>query len=73
MLSIGSKIGLDVKKLQADKDDPAIDAEIAKNIELAQKLGITGTPAFVIGQQLIRGYVGADVMEGEVNKARAGK
>lgn len=70
LLSIADKIGLDTKKLQKDKDDPAIDEELTKNIELAQKLGIRGTPAFVIGDELIRGYIGVDAMEQHVQTFR---
>ena len=36
-------------------EDPAIDALIDRNAVLANVLGIRGTPAFVIGDRMIRG------------------
>jgi len=57
ILQLAGKAGLDMDKLKKDVSDPSIEAEIKKNIDLAQKLQISGTPAFIIGDQIIRGYV----------------
>jgi protein-disulfide isomerase len=51
--------------------DPAIEAEIGKNMQLAGQLGATGTPLFVIGDKVINSAVGYDVMKDAVAKARA--
>lgn len=50
--------------------NPAIDAEIAQNIALAQKLGVTGTPAFVVGDRMLGGAVGYDALKKAVAEAR---
>lgn len=42
------KVGLDLEKLKADMLKPEIKAELEKNRELAQKLGLRGTPAIII-------------------------
>ena len=47
-----------------------IDGILEKNRELAMKLGINGTPAFIIGDELIPGAVGLEQMKEYVNKSR---
>lgn len=68
--SIAKTIGLDVEKLKKDKDDPAIAMTMEDNLKMSTTLGISGTPAFVVGQQLIRGYVGLDGMKEAIADAR---
>ena len=48
-------VGLDADKLMRDAADPAIDQELKDNHALAAKLGINGTPSFVIGNNLLPG------------------
>lgn len=58
--STAKEVGLDVKKLEMDIGDAAIQAEIDANLELAQKLGIRGTPGFVIGDMVIPGAISTE-------------
>ncbi len=53
--------------------DPAIEAEIENNYRLASALGATGTPLFVVGNQVINSAVGYAGLKEAVAKARAGK
>ncbi|MGH6944004.1 MAG: DsbA family protein [Geminicoccaceae bacterium] len=50
-------VGLDPDRLVADMNAPEVQRAIDDNYRLAQELGIEGTPAFVIGGQLIPGAV----------------
>jgi protein-disulfide isomerase len=50
--------------------DPAIDAEINRNLKLASELGATGTPLFVIGGRVLNGAVGYDSLKEAIDKAR---
>jgi protein-disulfide isomerase len=52
--------------------DPAIEAAIQRNLELASALGITGTPSFVIGDQVVPGAVDRATLEGLITRARRG-
>ena len=45
---IAEQIGLDTKKLRQDMRSPAIQEAIAKNRALAERLSVTGTPAFIL-------------------------
>lgn len=64
-------VGLDAEQLQADMETPEVDAAIQANYELARTLGIEGTPAFVIGDQLIPGAVDRARLEELIAEARA--
>lgn len=51
------ELGIDVDELEAAMEKPEIDAAIEANYEVAQELGITGTPAFIIGDTLVPGAI----------------
>lgn len=65
------KAGLDLARLKKDKADAAIDATLQDNTNMAGQLGISGTPAFVVGTGLIRGYVDLAGMRQAITQARA--
>ncbi|MBL4628279.1 MAG: DsbA family protein [Roseicyclus sp.] len=54
---LAADLGLDSGAIFAAMDDPLVQASIDTNYALAQRLGITGTPSFVFGDQLVQGYV----------------
>jgi protein-disulfide isomerase len=51
---------------------PEVAAAIEANYTLANELGIEGTPAFVIGDQLIPGAVDKARLEQLIREARSG-
>jgi protein-disulfide isomerase len=57
-----------VAQLQAS---PAVRDELAKNYQLAQSIGATGTPTFVVGDEVLQGAVGYEALKEAVEKARA--
>jgi protein-disulfide isomerase len=61
--------GLDRARAQKDIADPAITAEIDRNLEFARKLGFEGTPSWVIGEEIHAGAVGRDVLAAAIAKA----
>ena len=52
------KLGLDMAKLKKDMTSEGVTAEIARVRELAQKMGIQGTPHFLVGDRAIAGAPG---------------
>jgi protein-disulfide isomerase len=72
VMDIARQVGLDVGRLERDMADPAIEAAIQRNLELASALGITGTPSFVIGDQVVPGAVDRATLEGLITRARRG-
>jgi hypothetical protein len=53
-LQIAEKLGLDMDKLKKDMVSPEVKAEIEKSAALAKKLGVTGTPHFLIGDRAVK-------------------
>jgi protein-disulfide isomerase len=68
-LSMATELGLDSAKLKRDLRDTDINAILQENYSFAEALGITGTPAFVIGDQVIVGVVGPERMQAAVSTA----
>jgi protein-disulfide isomerase len=64
------KLGLDWARLRREMDDPAIQRRIEANGRLALALRIEGTPAMVIGEQLVPGAVDLATLERLVADAR---
>jgi protein-disulfide isomerase len=67
------RLGLDWRQLEHDMDDPAIQARIDANLKLAHAIGIDGTPALVLGGELIPGAVDLAELQKQVATARAAK
>ena len=62
--------GLNADKLVADMNSAEVTKRIDANLELAHALKVQGTPAFVVGDQMIPGMVDADQLEAAVTAAR---
>src|ERR1700712_2064060 len=63
-------LGLDWPRMARDMDDPAVQARIDTNLKLARELGIQGTPALVIGNDLVPGAADLPDLERAVAQAR---
>ncbi|MEA2767048.1 MAG: hypothetical protein QOD93_10 [Acetobacteraceae bacterium] len=63
-------LGLDWPRMARDMDDPAVQARIDANLKLAHDLGIQGTPALVIGNDLVPGAVELPALRKAVADAR---
>ena len=64
--------GLDLPAAQAFAKRADVQTEIEHNLAYARELGISGTPAFAIGGQIIPGAVGKDKLQEAVDAARKG-
>ena len=70
IMRVAAGVGLDPEQLAQDMQSPEIQAEIAATYELARALGIEGTPAFVVDDQLIPGAVSQERLAALVDEAR---
>ncbi|MQX36112.1 DsbA family protein [Roseospira navarrensis] len=71
VMQVAAEVGLDVEQLRVDMADPTIDETFSQNVKLARALGITGTPAFVIGGELAPGAVPLERLKAMIEAARA--
>ncbi len=65
------KTGVDPGQMLADMEDPEFKAMIARNRNLARQLKINGTPALVIGDQVIPGAIELEQLRVLVAQTRA--
>ena len=63
--------GLDLEKLKADMNAPEVAQVLERNQRLAEELAITGTPAFIIDDNVIPGYLPADGLMAAIADVRA--
>lgn len=69
--AISDRLGLDYAQLTKDMADPKIAAVVDRNKALAHALGIDGTPAYIIGTQIIPGAPAAGMLETIITEERA--
>ena len=63
LIKLGDDLGLDGKAIADGMNAPEVDAILAENRALGQRLQITGTPAFVMHDTMARGYMPLEQME----------
>lgn len=60
---IASSLDLDADAILAQMDSEEVSQVIQKNHALAQRLSISGTPSFVMADQMLRGFIPAQDMQ----------
>lgn len=73
LLKIAARVGLDTKRLEADMANPKWQSVIAKNRALARELGISGTPGFIVGNELVPGWLDLNGLKELIARAGQGK
>ncbi len=72
LLKTAKDVGVDPDAVEKEMASPEIEKIIRKNYDLAQSLNISGTPAFVIGEQLVPGAIDYATLEKLIAEARGG-
>ncbi len=62
--------GLNETRVAADMKSERLRQEVARNLRLGNALGLTGTPSYVIGNQIFSGAVGYDELKRAIAEAR---
>jgi len=70
VLRVAEEIGLDLEALRRDMEAPGVQEHIDTSMRLTQALGFNGTPSFVIGDNLVAGFVERAELEKLVAEAR---
>lgn len=68
--TLANRHGLDGAAIIAQMSDPAVEAVIAENHALGQRMRVSGTPTFVVQDQMLRGYLPLDGMREVVEEVR---
>ncbi len=70
VMRLAGEVGLDQAKLAEDLLNPQIAANIRETYGLARRLDISGTPAFIIGDTIVRGFLPYDTLKEIVEEQR---
>jgi protein-disulfide isomerase len=72
ILEVAESVGLDVAKVKADMNSEEIVSEVQRSMEIARSLGLTGTPGFIVGTELVPGATDLATFKSMVDEARHG-
>lgn len=67
---LASRLDLDLDRLRTDMQSQEIEATIQDNYRLAQEIGVRGTPAFIVGDELIPGAMSLQAMRDLIARKR---
>ncbi|WP_419913495.1 DsbA family protein [Hoeflea sp.] len=69
-IAVAKKLGIDETKLRAAMDDDAITESFRESYMIADGLGISGTPSYIVGDEAVFGAVGIPTLKGKVANLR---
>ncbi|MCY0146558.1 DsbA family protein [Hoeflea sp. G2-23] len=72
-IDVAAGLGVDEATLRAGMDDPEIEQSIRQSYQLADALGISGTPSFILGDEAVFGAVGAEPLLDKIANLRSCK
>jgi protein-disulfide isomerase len=72
-LAVAKEVGLDMARIERDMASEEAGLSLEESFKLAEKLGLNGTPSYVIGNDVVMGAVGLAALKEKVNTARCGK
>jgi 2-hydroxychromene-2-carboxylate isomerase len=73
IMKIAVSVGLDARRLEADMANPKWQAVIERNRALAREIGISGTPGFIVGNELVPGWLDLNGLKELIARAGQGK
>ena len=69
-LAAAKDTGFDMARIEKDMNSDEVKATIDENMKLADALGVSGTPSYVVGSELVVGAVGLDSLKEKIAAAR---
>ncbi len=69
-MRIAAEFGADEAAIRAEMKNPQIQEAIGKTYQLAESLSITGTPSYIVGQEVVFGALGKAVLSEKVANLR---
>jgi protein-disulfide isomerase len=72
-MAVAKEVGLDMGRIERDMASDEVRLTLEESLKLAEKLGLNGTPSYVIGNNVVVGAVGVDKLKENINTARCGK
>jgi protein-disulfide isomerase len=69
-LEVAKEAGADVERLKKDMESAQTKGVIEDTVALGDRLGLTGTPAFILGDEVVFGAVGAPALKQKIEAVR---
>lgn len=69
---LANSLGLDEDRLRRDMESQEIESSIQANYRLAQEIGVRGTPAFIVGDELVPGAMSPEAIRELIARKREG-
>lgn len=69
-LEVAKEAGADIERLKKDMNSDATKEAIRDTVALGDRLGLTGTPAFIIGDEIVFGAVGQAALKQKIDLVR---
>ena len=70
MEKLAEKTGLDIEQMKKDIASGELEKELQKVLDVAREIGVSGTPAFIVGSSFIPGYVGEEGLKQAIKAER---
>lgn len=70
-LAAATAVGLNRVNLELEMETPKVTAVIDKSYEIARGLGVSGTPTYILGDEVIPGAIGLDALRERIANMRA--
>ncbi len=70
LFATAEKVGLDIPRLRKDMDSSVVQDLLDDAKNLADQLSVSGTPAIIVGSNLVRGAISKDRLKAMVTAAR---
>jgi protein-disulfide isomerase len=69
-IAVAKELGADMDRLEKDAKSKEVHEAIKESMELADGLNLTGTPSWVIGEDVVIGAVGYQQLKGKIDNTR---
>src|SRR5579863_2712977 len=65
-LAVAKEVGFDMARLEKDMSSDEVKTTIDEDMKLADSLGVSGTPTYVVGDEVVVGAVGLDELKAKL-------
>ncbi len=65
-LAVAKEVGFDIPRHEKDMNSDEVKATIDEDMKLADSLGVSGTPTYVVGDEVVVGAVGLDELRAKL-------
>jgi protein-disulfide isomerase len=69
-LAVAKEVGFDMARIEKDMNSSEVKKTIDEDMKLADAIGVSGTPSYVVGDEVVVGAVGLDALRDKINSER---